>query len=90
MVGGPVAPRLDRGLRVSLGRSTPSGSGTPVLTLPGSGKAEIVPDRAQGSSALMTSWGSGETKTAARGAYLTRVLSVRLGQDGGWLSVSSD
>jgi hypothetical protein len=37
----------------------------------------------RGSSALMTLWGSGEVETAARGAYLTRDRSVRLGWDGG-------
>jgi hypothetical protein len=56
-----VAPRLARGLHVSLrrGRSTLRGSGAPVLTSQGSGEAEIVPERAQGSGALMTSWGLG-------------------------------
>jgi hypothetical protein len=45
-----VAPRLARGLHVSLGRgrSMPRGSGAPVLTLQGSGEAKIVLDRAQG------------------------------------------
>jgi hypothetical protein len=44
----PVAPRLARGLHVSLGRgiSAPRGSGTPMLTLQGSGEAEIILDRA--------------------------------------------
>jgi hypothetical protein len=62
MVGAPVAPRLARGLHVSLGQggSMPRGSGAPVLTLQGSGEAEMVPDGAQGSSALMTSWGSSD------------------------------
>jgi hypothetical protein len=68
----------------------PRGLGAPVLTLPGSGEAEIVPDKAQGSSALMTSWGSGEAETIVRGAYLARDLSARLGRDGGRLSASSD
>jgi hypothetical protein len=68
----------------------PRGSGAPVLTLQGSGEAEIVLNRAQGSGALMMSWGSGEAETAARGAYLARDLSARLGRDGGWLSASSD
>jgi hypothetical protein len=38
-LGSPMAPRLARGLHVSLrrGRSTPRGSGAPVLTLPGLG-----------------------------------------------------
>jgi hypothetical protein len=40
----------------------PRGSGAPVLMLPGSDEAEIVLDRAQGSGALMTSWGSGEAE----------------------------
>jgi hypothetical protein len=55
------SPRLARGLHVSLGRgrSMPRGSGAPMLTLQGSGEAEIVPDRAQGSGALMMSWGLG-------------------------------
>jgi hypothetical protein len=34
----------------------PRGSGAPVLTLPGSGEAEVILDRAQELSALMTSW----------------------------------
>jgi hypothetical protein len=61
VVGGPVAPRPARGLHMSLGRgrSTPRGSGAPVLIWQGSDEAEIVPDRAQGSGALMTSWGLG-------------------------------
>jgi hypothetical protein len=41
------------------GRSTPRGSGASVLILQGSSEAEIVPDRAQGSGALMMSWASG-------------------------------
>jgi hypothetical protein len=55
-LGAPMAPRLARGLHVSLGRgrSMPRGSGAPVLTPWGSGEAEIVPDKAQGSCALMT------------------------------------
>jgi hypothetical protein len=59
MVRAPVAPHLARRLSVSLGRgrSTPRGSGAPVLTLLGSGETEIVPDRAQGSGALIMSWG---------------------------------
>jgi hypothetical protein len=91
-LGAPVAPRLSRGLHVSLeqGRSMPRGSGAPVLTLSGPGKAEIVPDRAQGSSVLMTSWGSGEAEGSASGTYLTQDLSARLGQDEGWLSALSD
>jgi hypothetical protein len=64
--------------------------GAPVLTLQGTGEAEIVPDRAQRSGALMTSWGSGEAETTARGAYLARVLFARLGWDGGWLPALSD
>jgi hypothetical protein len=84
----PVASCLARGFHVSLGRgwSTPKGSGAPVLTLQGSDEAKVVPDRAQGSGALMTLWGSGEAETTARGAYLARDLSVRLRRDGGWLS----
>jgi hypothetical protein len=64
-----VASHLATGLHASLGRgrSTPRGSGAPVLTLWGSGKAEVVLDRAQGSGTLMMSWGSGEAKTVARG-----------------------
>jgi hypothetical protein len=64
VVGAPVAPRLARGLYVSLGqgRSTPRGSGAPVLILQGSGEAEIVPDGTQGLGALMTSWGSDEAE----------------------------
>jgi hypothetical protein len=68
----------------------PRGSAAPVLTLQGLGEAKIIPDRAQGSSALMTSWGSGEAKITVRDTYLTRDLSARLGRDGGWLLVSSD
>jgi hypothetical protein len=50
VVRASVAPRLARGLHVSLGRgrSMPSGLDAFVLTLQGSGEAEIVPDRAQG------------------------------------------
>jgi hypothetical protein len=40
----------------------PRGSGAPVLTLQGSGEVEIVPNRARGSGALMTSWDSGEAE----------------------------
>jgi hypothetical protein len=61
----------------------PRGSGAPVLMLQGSGEVEIVPDRAQGSAALMTSWGSGEAKTATRGTYLAQDLSARLRRDRG-------
>jgi hypothetical protein len=88
----PVVPCLARGLHASLerGRSMPRGSGAPMLTLQGSGEAEIVSHRAQGSGTLVTSWGSGEAKTAARGTYLARDLSVRLGRDRGWLSASSE
>jgi hypothetical protein len=59
--GGGVASRLARGLHVSLGQggSTPRGSDAPVLLLPRSGEAEVIPDRAQGSGALTTSWGLG-------------------------------
>jgi hypothetical protein len=48
VVGGLVAPLLSKGLHVSLGQgeSTSRGSNAPVLTLPGPGEAEIVPDRA--------------------------------------------
>jgi hypothetical protein len=38
-----------------------------MLMLQGSGDAKIIPDRAQGSGALMMSWGSGEAETAAQG-----------------------
>jgi hypothetical protein len=41
------------------GESMLRGSGDPVLTLQGSGEAKIILDGAQGSSALMTSWGLG-------------------------------
>jgi hypothetical protein len=87
-----MALRLARGHHVSLeqGRSMPRGLGAPVLTFQESGEAEIVPERAQGSGALMTSWGSDKVKTAARDTYLARDLSARLGWDGGWLSASSD
>jgi hypothetical protein len=56
VVGTPVAPCLARGLHASpeRGKSMPRGSDTPVLTLQGSDEVEIVPDRAQGSSALIT------------------------------------
>jgi hypothetical protein len=60
------------------------------MTSWGSGEAKIVPDRAQGSGALMTSWGTDEAETVARGAYLARDLSARLGWGGGWLSALSD
>jgi hypothetical protein len=61
VVGALVAPRLARGLHVSLGqgRSMPRGSSAPMLTLWGSGEVDIVPDGTQGSGALMTSWGLG-------------------------------
>jgi hypothetical protein len=61
VVGALAAPRLARGLHMSLGRggSMPRGSGALVLTLQGSGEAEVVPDGAQGSGALMMSWGLG-------------------------------
>jgi hypothetical protein len=51
VVGAFVALCLARGLHVSLeqGRSMPRGSG----------EAEIIPNRAQGSGALMTLWGLG-------------------------------
>jgi hypothetical protein len=59
VVGAHMAPHLARGPHASLGRgkSIPRGSGAPVLMLQGSGEAEIVPDGAQGSEGLMTSWG---------------------------------
>jgi hypothetical protein len=55
--GAHMAPRRARGLHVFLGRgrSMPRVSGAPMLTLQGSGEAEIVPDGAQESGALMTS-----------------------------------
>jgi hypothetical protein len=61
VVGTPVAPCLDRGLHTSLerGRSMPRGMDAPMLTLQESGEAKIVLDRAQGSGALMMSWGLG-------------------------------
>jgi hypothetical protein len=92
VVRAPVPPRLARGLHVSLGpgRSIPKGSGALMLTLQGSGETEIVPDGAQGSSALMMSWGSSEAKTATHGAYLSRDLSAKIGWDRGWLLASSD
>jgi hypothetical protein len=67
VVRAPMAPRLARGLHVSLerGRSMLRGSGAPMLMLQGSGEAEIALDRAQGSSALMMSWGSSKAKAAA-------------------------
>jgi hypothetical protein len=65
VVGALAAPHLARGLHMSLGRgrSMPRGSGTLVLTLQGSGKAEVVPDGAQGSGALMMSWGLGRGRS---------------------------
>jgi hypothetical protein len=61
MVGAHMAPSLARELYMSLGRggSMPRGSGAPMLMLQGSGEAEIVPDRADGSGTLMTSRGLG-------------------------------
>jgi hypothetical protein len=44
----------------------PKGSGALVLSLQGSGEAGIVSDRAQGSGALMTSWGSGEAEAVPK------------------------
>jgi hypothetical protein len=66
--GGPVAPYLATGLYVSprRGESMPRGSGDPVLMLQGSGEAKIIPDEAQGSSALMTSWGLGKAKGVSK------------------------
>jgi hypothetical protein len=61
-VGAHVAPGLTLGPYTSLrrGRSMPRGLGTPVLTLQGSGEAEIVPDGAQGSGeAKIVPWASG-------------------------------
>jgi hypothetical protein len=57
VVGAHAAPNLAREPYVSLGRgdSMPRGSDAPVLTLQGSGEAEIVPDRVQGLDTLMTS-----------------------------------
>jgi hypothetical protein len=64
-----MAPRLTRGLHVPLGqgRSMPRGSGAPVLTL-------------QVSGALMTSWGSDEVESTARGVSLAGGLTVGLGR----------
>jgi hypothetical protein len=90
--GPPWLPALPEGSTCPSGEAEVchEGRALPCLRCRGSGEAEIVPDRAQGSDALMTSWGSGETETAARGAYLTRDLSARFGRDGGRLSASSD
>jgi hypothetical protein len=54
VVGAHAAPILAKGPYASLGRgkSMPRGSGAPVLTLQGSGEAEIVPDGVQGSGAF--------------------------------------
>jgi hypothetical protein len=51
MVGAHAAPGLARGPYASLGRgrNMPRVSGAPVLTLQGSGEAEIVPNGVQGS-----------------------------------------
>jgi hypothetical protein len=49
------APRVPR-----TRRKYTEGSDTPVLTLPGSGKAELVPSVTQGSGALIMSWGLGQ------------------------------
>jgi hypothetical protein len=82
VVRAPVAPRLARGLHVSLGRdkSTPRGSGAPVLTLQWSGEAEIVPNGALGSGALMTSWGlgRGRNQPQASGDLTADVLLMLL------------
>jgi hypothetical protein len=85
---GPVAPRLVRGLHMSLeqGISTPRGSGAPVLTLHGSSEAEIVPDRAQGSGTLMTSWARARWKLPPEAPISPRDLFAWLGWDRGWLS----
>jgi hypothetical protein len=58
-LGGPMASCFARGLHVSLrrGRSMSRGLGAPMLMLLGSNEVEIVLGRAQGSGALMTSWG---------------------------------
>jgi hypothetical protein len=50
LAGGPYTS-------LGLGGSIPRGSGAPMLTLQGSGEAEIVPDRVQGSGTLITSCG---------------------------------
>jgi hypothetical protein len=57
VVGAHATPGLARGPYVSLGRgrNMPRGSGAPVLTLQGSGEAEIIFDEVQGSGALMMS-----------------------------------
>jgi hypothetical protein len=54
VVRATVASYLTRGLHVSLGRgrSTPRGSGAPMLMLQGSGEAEITHDRVQESGAF--------------------------------------
>jgi hypothetical protein len=44
----------------------PWGSGAPVLTLQGLGETKIIPNRVQGSGALMTSWGSGEAESVPK------------------------
>jgi hypothetical protein len=55
VVGAHMASHLARGLYMSLGRgrSMPRKLGAPVLTLQGLGEEKIVPDRVQGSGALM-------------------------------------
>jgi hypothetical protein len=52
------------------------GSGTPVLTLPGSGEAEIVPDWARGLDTLMTSreLGRGRRRSWASGDLVANTL----------------
>jgi hypothetical protein len=59
VVGAHVAPSLARGPYTSLerGERMTRGLGAPTLTLQGSGEAEIVPNRVQGSGTLMASWG---------------------------------
>jgi hypothetical protein len=57
--GGPRGfPPCQRILRVPRARQKHAKRvGHPVLTLQGSGEAEVVSDGAQGSGALITSWG---------------------------------
>jgi hypothetical protein len=47
-----------------------------MLTLPGSGEAEVIPDRAQGSGALMTLRGleRGESRSCASGDLVADTL----------------
>jgi hypothetical protein len=87
-----VAPRLARGLHTSLGqdRSMPRGRALPCLRCRGWARQKLFSTGRRGRALWWRHGGLGEAEIAARAAYLARDLSARLGQDGGWVSASSD